>query len=92
MSASDIARLLEVDRSQGARLVNGTRNLTVLQITDVSVIPFGSNTPKLASALRERKMRDGESIYPQETQCICSDVSPCVFGKVSAGSHVQTCG
>ncbi len=37
MSATDLARLLGVDRSQGARLVNGTRNLTVLQIMRLAV-------------------------------------------------------
>ena len=37
MNAADLARLLGVDRSQGARLVNGTRNLTVVQITKLAV-------------------------------------------------------
>lgn len=37
MSVSDVARLLGVDRSQGARLVNGTLNLTVPLITRLSV-------------------------------------------------------
>jgi len=36
MNASDLARLLVVDRSQGARLVNGERNLTVTQIAQLS--------------------------------------------------------
>jgi len=36
MTASDIGRLLGVDRSQGARIVNGTRNLTVTQISKLS--------------------------------------------------------
>jgi hypothetical protein len=38
-------------------------------------IPFGSDTPKLASALMRVKMGNGESIYTQKTQCFGADVS-----------------
>ena len=45
-------------------------------------IPFGSNTPKLASALMRVKMGNGESIYTQKTQCFGADVSLGVCCKV----------
>jgi hypothetical protein len=41
----------------------------------VRFIPFGSDTPKLASALMRVKMGNGESIYTQKTQCFGADVS-----------------
>jgi hypothetical protein len=40
-----------------------------------ALIPFGSDTPKLASALMRVKMGNGESIYTQKTQCFGADVS-----------------
>ena len=62
------------------------RNLEHVMLTLYFVvplfIPFGSNTPKLASALIRVKMGNGESIYTQKTQCFCADVSLGVWCKV----------
>ncbi|MSU24532.1 MAG: hypothetical protein EXS32_12010, partial [Opitutus sp.] len=43
----------------------------------------GSDTPKLASAWLDGRVRDGESLHPQEPQCVGADVSSGVCGEVS---------
>jgi len=56
------------------------------------LIPFGSDTPKLASALRRLKMRHGKSIYPQAAQCVGADVPCGLCGEVSTGGYEFACG
>jgi hypothetical protein len=50
-----------------------------------SFIRIGSDTPKLASALVDVRIGDGEPICLQESQRIGCDVPSGVFGKVSEG-------
>ena len=47
-------------------------------------IPFGSDTPKLASALLGLKMSCGQSIHPQAAQRVGADVSRGLRGEISA--------
>ena len=63
-----------------------------LLVSDTDFIPCGSDTPKLASALMEKKMGHGEPLYPQAAQCVCPDVSLGLCCKVSAGGDEQACG
>ena len=58
----------------------------------LGLIPFGSDTPKLASALMEIMLGYGESLYPQAAQCVGADVSLSVFSEVSASGYEQACG
>ena len=48
-------------------------------------IRIGFDTPKLASAWIGGKMRDGELLHPQESQCIGADVSLGLCGEISPG-------
>jgi hypothetical protein len=49
-------------------------------------IPFGSNTPKLASAFAFGIMSDGKSLYSQKPQRVGSDVPSGMPGEVSTRS------
>ena len=51
----------------------------------IEFIPIGFNTPELAPAWMDVKVRNGEPVYPQAAQCISADVSLGVFVKVSEG-------
>ena len=65
-----------LERDEKEKKVRSNHGLTLF-------IRCGSNTPCLAPAWMDGKMRDGESIHLQAAQCFGADVSLGACGEVS---------